>query len=168
MPEDIKTPPAPQEPNGGTGDNQTEKLYTQEDIDKAVESRLNRERRNREKDPEYKAFKAWQESQQTESEKAQEKENAYQRAVKENALLKAEKKLINENVKPEFAEFVAEKVMAMGDDFEKNLAEYKKSNPHFFGETVIRKMSSSPSMGGSGQGSTTNDRMNDLIRGARK
>lgn len=163
---EIKTP-AQQEKNEGADNTPTEKLYTNEDLEKAVENRLIRERKLREKDPEYKAFKEWQSSQKTEAEKQTEKDNTLSQLQSENAMLKAEKQVIAANVKPEFAEFVASKVMAMGEDFEKNLSDYKKNNPHFFGETVLKKMSSSPSMSGSGQPGTTNDRMNSLIRGAR-
>ena len=166
MAEELTTP-APQESNVGSVNNPTEKKYTQEDLETAVENRLIRERKLREKDPDYKAFKQWQQSQQTEAEKQAEKEQEYNRALNENALLKAEKKVISADVKPEFSEFVTSKVLAMGDDFEKNLADYKKNNPHFFGETVLKKMSSSPSLGGTGHERTTNERMNELIRGAR-
>lgn len=128
------------------------KSYTQDDIDAIVEKRLARERR----------------SQKTTDEKHNELQKNYDSALSELAALKAEKKVISANAKLEFAEFVASKVLSMGDDFEANLAEYKKNNPQYFGETVVKKVSTSPDLSGKAGASTTNDKMNNLIRGARK
>lgn len=144
------------------------KSYTQEELDNLIESRLNRDRNQRKNTPEYKAFLEWQKSQKTDDEKNKELMDNYNLAKNELAVLKAEKKVINANAKPEFAEFVASKVLAMGDDFEANLAEYKKNNPQYFGETVVKKVSTSPDLGGKAGNQTTNDKMNNLIRGARK
>ena len=53
-------------------------------------------------------------------------------------------------------------------DFETALKNYKKENPQFFGEVVVKKVQSSPSLNtGGNQPQTTNNIMNDLLRGAR-
>ena len=166
MAEEIKNP-APQEENVDTGTEPAEKTYTQEEIDSLVEKRLSRERRKHENDPDYKAFKEWQKTQKTDEERNAERDKELADTKNEIAMLRAEKKVIGANAKPEFAEFIASKVLLMGEDFDKNLADYKKNNPHFFGETVVKKVSSAPTLGGRSEEGTTNQKMNDLIRGAR-
>ena len=47
-------------------------------------------------------------------------------------------------------------------DFEKALKDFKKENPQYFGEVVVKKVQSSPNLnGGASQGQTTNSIMND-------
>ena len=106
-----QTPPAPK----GT-------TFTQADVDRIVGERLAREKEKQIPEADLKAFREWRKNQKTEAEKAAEREAEYQRAASENAQLKAEKKVLSAQVKPEFAEFVASKVLAMGEDLEKNLA----------------------------------------------
>ncbi len=145
------------------------KSYTQEELDTIIEKRIARDRRTRENTPEFKAFKEWESSQKTADEKNSELQKNYDNALSELAILKAEKKVLNANCQNEFAEFVASKVLAMGDDFENNLADYKKDNPQYFGETVVKKVATSPSLTGTAAtGNTTNDKMNSVLRGARK
>lgn len=156
------------EPGTPQGTEPEVKSYTQEELDTIIEKRIARDRRTRENTPEYKAFKEWEESQKSQDDKNSELKKNYDLAKNELAVLKAEKKVISANAKPEFAEFVASKVLSMGDDFEANLAEYKKDNPQYFGETVVKKVATSPDLGGKAGNQTTNDKMNSLIRGARK
>ena len=47
-------------------------------------------------------------------------------------------------------------------------AKYKKDNPQYFGETVVKKVQSSPAMAGGTQPQTTNDIMNNLLRSGRE
>jgi hypothetical protein len=168
---ELENTPAQQgntETSTSTGTEPEKKSYTQEELDAIIEKRIARDRRTRENTPEYKAFKEWEDSQKTKEEKESELQKKYDLSQSELAVLKAEKKVISANAKPEFAEFVASKVLSMGDDFEANLAEYKKNNPQYFGETVVKKVSTSPDLSGKAGASTTNDKMNNLIRGARK
>lgn len=76
----------------------------------------------------------------------------------------------NSNVKKEFSEFVTSKVMANVNDetdFTKALESYKKENPQYFGDTVVKKVQSGPTLNGGGtQPQTTNDIMNNILRGA--
>lgn len=88
----------------------------------------------------------------------------------ENKDLKAQLKMGDSNVKKEFSKFVRSEIMSKVDDkndFESVLKEYKKENPQYFGDTVIKKVQSSPNLnGGEPQAPTTNSIMNDILRSA--
>ena len=94
-----------------------------------------------------------------------------QTITNENKDLKAEIQMNGSNVKKEFSKFVRSEVMAnVKDDidFTTALETYKKDNPQYFGETVVKKVQSSPSLNtGGNQPQTTNNIMNDIIRGSR-
>lgn len=167
MAEQITTPTPEGNPGTDGAPAPTEKTFTQAEVDSLISERLNRDRRTRESDPDFKAFKEWQKTQKTEAEKQAEREREHTAALNELAALKAEKKVLAANAKPEFAEFVASKILAMGEDFEKNLSDYKKNNPQYFGEAVVKKVASAPKLDGQGAAPTTNSKMNDLIRGIR-
>lgn len=87
----------------------------------------------------------------------------------ENKTLKAESKMRDTDVKKEFSKFVMSEVMSQVDDktdFETALGNYKKENPQYFGETVVKKVQSSPSVGtGENHQTTADDIMNNLLRG---
>lgn len=93
-----------------------------------------------------------------------------QTLTNENKDLKAEIQMNGSNVKKEFSKFVRSEVMAnVKDDidFTTALETYKKDNPQYFGETVVKKVQSSPSLQtGGNQPQTTNNIMNDIIRGS--
>lgn len=85
--------------------------------------------------------------------------------------LKAQLQMSNSNVKKEFSKFVTSEIMAQVNDdhdFASVLETYKKDNPQYFGDTIVRKVQSSPSLNtGGNQAPTSNDIMNDIIRGAK-
>ena len=87
----------------------------------------------------------------------------------ENKNLKAEIQMSGSEVKKEFSKFVMSEVMSKVDDktdFETALGDYKKENPQYFGETVVKKVQSSPSVGtGENHQTTADDIMNNLLRG---
>ena len=93
-----------------------------------------------------------------------------QSVTDENKQLKTQLQMSNSNVKKEFSKFVTNEIMSKvndDNDFESVLASYKKENPQYFGESVVRKVQSSPILnGGDVKPQTTNDIMNDLLRGA--
>ena len=105
----------------------------------------------------------------------EEKDNSLkdlQTITTENDDLKAQIQISGANVKKEFEKFVTSEVRGMVDektDFSKALENYKKDNPQYFGETVIKKVQTSPELaGGDVTPQTTNNIMNDILRGARK
>lgn len=95
-----------------------------------------------------------------------------QTLTNENKDLRAEIQMNGSNVKKEFSKFVRSEVLANvndDNDFTKALENYKKENPQYFGDVVVKKVQSSPSLNtGGNQPQTTNNIMNDLLRGARK
>jgi len=88
----------------------------------------------------------------------------------ENKDLKAQIKMVDCGVKKEFSKFVRNEVMSKVDDktdFETALENYKKENSQYFGETVVKKVQSSPNLnGGVVKETTTNDIMNSILRGS--
>lgn len=93
-----------------------------------------------------------------------------QTLTNENKDLKAEIQMNGSNVKKEFSKFVRSEVMSnVNDDvdFTKALENYKKENPQYFGETVVKKVQTSPAVGvGEPKGNTTSDIMNNILRGS--
>jgi len=143
----------------------TEKTYTQADIDASFEAGIKKANSDWSKSDEYKAFKTWQDNQKSEAEKLSAERAETARIKHENDIFKAEKKAFKAGAKSEFAEYVGEKVLAMDGDFDTNLAKYKKDYPQFFGETVIRRVSSSPQFDSGGKLSqNTNDIINNGLR----
>lgn len=144
----------------------SEKTFTQADVDRIVADRLARERKNAPSAEDMKAFKEWKKNSQTDAEKYSEMEATLKASQAELTALKNQQSVTKAECKPEFAEFVADKVAKMGDDFDANLAEFKKSNPQYFGETKIVKLNSSPKLsGGAVTENNENTIMNALIRG---
>ena len=92
-----------------------------------------------------------------------------QNLTNENKELKTQIQMSNSKVKKEFEKFVTSEIMNSVDnehDFQTVLDNYKKENPQYFGDSVVKKVQSSPVLsGGTPQPQTTNDIMNNLIRG---
>ena len=88
----------------------------------------------------------------------------------ENTNLKADIQLNKSNVKSEFSDFVRSEVLSRVNDetdFTTALNDYKKNSPQYFGDTVVKKVQSSPSLNtGETMPHTTNEIMNDILRGA--
>lgn len=88
----------------------------------------------------------------------------------ENKDLKAQLQMSDSNVKKEFSKFVTSEVMSNVNeetDFATALETYKKDNPQYFGDTVVKKVQSSPVLTGGTQPQTTNDIMNNILRSGR-
>lgn len=93
-----------------------------------------------------------------------------QNIANENKDLKAQVQMSNSNVKKEFSKFVTSEVMANVNDetdFATALENYKSDNPQYFGETVVKKVQTSPNLNGGSQETTTNSIMNDILRSAK-
>ena len=69
----------------------------------------------------------------------------------------------------EFSKFVTSEVLSLVNDttdFETALKDYKKNNPQYFGEVIVKKVQTSPSLNAGGdKPQTTNDIMNSILRG---
>jgi len=146
-----------------------QKTYTKEDIDASFNAGVKKANSDWQKDEKYKEFLEWKKSSQNDSEKLAELETSNQELKKENELLKATNKVANSDVKPEFLKFVTSEVMAMVNettDFDTALKNFKKDNTQYFGEVVVKKVQSSPTLNNGGnQPTSTNDIMNKLLRG---
>ena len=156
--------------NGG----QEVKTFTQEEVNSIVEERLAKVKKNMPSKEELQQYNEWKETQKTEQEKNEELMNQLKAnngtLTDENTKLKAQIQIMNSNVKKEFVKFVTSEVLAMVSDevdLVTALKSYKKDNPQYFGDTVIKKTQTSPSLNAGGdKPQTTNDIMNNILRGA--
>ena len=163
------------DPNVGEGTEPTGvepvKTYTQQDIDNSFNAGVKKANSDWQKDEKYKEFLEWKKTNQNDSEKISELTTANTNLTNELNTLKAQIKVNESDVKKEFSKFVTSEVMSLVNvttDFETALKNYKKDNPQYFGETVVKKVQSSPSLsGGTPKAQTTNSIMNDILRGAR-
>lgn len=148
-----------------------EKTFTQADVDKMIQSRLDRERKKYPSEEEITAYRTWKDSQQTEQERQakQAKDLADSKAAltasqAEVEQLRRDKYVLSKGLTGEDAEFIAFKAMKMVNDkttFEQAVdaltANRKKAT---FDWTA-------PAGGGTKE-NTANQQMNALIRGALK
>lgn len=93
-----------------------------------------------------------------------------QNLTNENNDLKAELQMNDSDVKKEFSKFVISEVRSKVNDdtdFATALKNYKEENPQYFGNSQKVKVQSSPTLaGGAPAPQTTNQIMNDILRGA--
>lgn len=148
-----------------------EKTFTQADVDKLIQTRLERERKKYPSEEEITAYRTWKDGQQTEQERQakQEKDLADSKAAltasqAEVEQLRRDKYVLSKGLTGEDAEFIAFKAMKMVNDkttFEQAVdaltANRKKAT---FDWTA-------PAGGGTKE-NTANQQMNALIRGALK
>ena len=118
---------------------------------------------------EYKGYKTENENLSKQLEEKEKSMKGFEDVSNENKSLKAQLKLNENNIKKEFSKFVTSEIMSQVDDkndFDTVLKSYKKDNPQFFGDTVIKKTQTSPSLNAGGdKPQTTNDIMNSILRG---
>lgn len=119
---------------------------------------------------EYKSYKIENENLSKQLEEKEKSMKGFEDVSNENKSLKAQLKLNENNIKKEFSKFVTSEIMSQVDDkndFDTVLKSYKKDNPQYFGDTVIKKTQTSPSLNAGGdKPQTTNDIMNNILRGA--
>lgn len=147
------------------------KTYTKEDLDNSFNAGVKKASSEWQKDEKYKEFLNWKKTNQNDGEKIAELTTNNTNLTNEVALLKAQLQVSESDVKKEFARFVTSEVMNQVNettDFETALKDYKKNNPQFFGETVVKKVQTSPALNGGGdKPKTTNSIMNELLRNGR-
>lgn len=119
---------------------------------------------------EYKGYKTENENLSKQLEEKEKSMKGFEDVSNENKSLKAQLKLNENNIKKEFSKFVTSEIMSQvndKNDFDTVLKSYKKDNPQYFGDTVIKKTQTSPSLNAGGdKPQTTNDIMNNILRGA--
>ena len=150
-------------------ENTSVKTYTEQDIQNSFNAGVKKANSEWQKDAKYKEFLDWKKSNQNDSEKIAELQTSNENLKKENEMLKATNKVAKSEVKPEFLKFVTNEVMGLTNDttdFETALKNYKKENPQFFGEVVIKKTQSSPSLVGGQKAITIDEIFNNMIRNA--
>ena len=97
---------------------------------------------------EYKGYKTENENLSKQLEEKEKSMKGFEDVSNENKSLKAQLKLNENNIKKEFSKFVTSEIMSQVDDkndFDTVLKSYKKDNPQYFGDTVIKKTQTSPS-----------------------
>lgn len=110
---------------------QAEKTFTQEELNKIVQDRLDKEKKKMPSKEELKAFKEWQESQKTAEQKQAEKDAEYQKTLNELNTLKQTNAVLSAGVNKDDADYVIFKVGKMEGEFEENLAKFLKDNPKY-------------------------------------
>ena len=110
---------------------QAEKTFTQEELNKIVQERLEKEKKKMPSKEELKAFKDWQESQKTAEQKQAEKEAEYQKTLNELNTLKQTNAVLSAGVNKDDADYVLFKVSKMEGEFDENLAKFLKDNPKY-------------------------------------
>ena len=118
---------------------------------------------------EYKGYKTENENLSKQLEEKEKSMKGFEDVSNENKSLKAQLKLNENNIKKEFSKFVTSEIMSQVDDkndFDTVLKSYKKDNPQYFGDTVIKKTQTSPCLNAGGdKPQTPNDIMNSILRG---
>lgn len=148
-----------------------EKTYTKEDIDASFNAGVKKANSEWQKDAKYKEFLEWKEAGKKDSDKLNELQASYDAILKENNTLKATNEVAKNDVKPEFAKFVTSEVMNMVNDtitLEDAIKTYKKDNPQYFGEVVVKKVQTSPNLVGGNTPQNANSIMNDILRNCKK
>ena len=131
-----------------------QKFYTEEDIQNSFNAGVRKASSEWQKDEQFKEFLAWKESNLDDTDRInalisdnddlQDENNFLWQELEQ---LNAQIQVDNSGVKREFSKFVTSEVLDMVDettDFEHALREFKRDNPQYFGETVIRKVQTAP------------------------
>jgi len=107
------------------------KTFTQADVDRIIAERLQRERAKLPNDDELKAYREWKKSQQSEAEKAAEREKELAELHSKKTDLERELAVLKAGVRAKDADYVIFKVSRMDGDFSENLARFLKDNTEF-------------------------------------
>ena len=168
------------EQNGGASENEQnsggngnegggEKTYTQAEVDKMIEKRLARERKNQPSEQELTEFREYQKThkQKTDAEKVTELTGERDSAQTELEMARSENYLLKQGVDPEDVDYYTYKItrsMKEDEDFEDAAKAFLKDHkPRSSGGGV--RFDTGGRLNGGGKKSE-NDVMNALIRGA--
>lgn len=147
------------------------KTFTQADVDKLIQSRLERERKKYPSEEEITAYRTWKDGQQTEQERQAKRDkeladskSALSAAQSELEQVKRDKYVLSKGLTGDDAEFIAFKALKMVDDkttFEQAVDKLTENRQKV-------KFDWTAPAGGSDKPNATNAAMNSLIRGALK
>ena len=137
-----------------------EKTFTQAELDKVIADRLARERAKMPAADKLKAFEEWQKTQQSEAEKAAEREKELAKLQSEAENLKRENAVIKAGVNIEDVDYVLFKVGKMEGEFEKNLKTYLEENKKYTEPKTVQMQGTQhdPSRAGDNSTLTARDR----------
>lgn len=148
-----------------------ERTFTQADVDKMIQSRLDRERKKYPSEEEITAYRTWKDSQQTEQERQAKRDkeladskSALTAAQAEIEQMKRDKYVLSKGLTGDDAEFIAFKAMKMVDDkttFEQAVDKLTENRQKV-------KFDWTAPAGGGEKKENINAAMNNLIRGALK
>lgn len=110
---------------------QAEKTFTQDELNKIVQERLDKEKKKMPSKEELKVFKDWQESQKTAEQKQAEKDAEYRKTLNELNTLKQTNAVLEAGVNKDDVDYVLFKVSKMEGEFEENLTKFLKDNPKY-------------------------------------
>ena len=135
MAEEANTTDKDQDQSQDNEDNSTaeklEKTFTQAELDKVISDRLARERAKMPAADKLKAFEEWQKSQQSEAEKAAEREKEFAKLQGEAETLKRENMAIKAGVNNGDVDYVLFKVGKMEGEFADNLKAFLAENTKY-------------------------------------
>lgn len=147
------------------------KTFTQADVDKLIQTRLERERKKYPSEEEITAYRTWKDSQQTEQERQAKRDkeladskSALSAAQSELEQVKRDKYVLSKGLIGDDAEFIAFKALKMVDDkttFEQAVDKLTENRQKV-------KFDWTAPAGGGEKKTDTNAAMNSLIRGALK
>lgn len=148
-----------------------EKTFTQADVDKMIQTRLDRERKKYPSEEEITAYRTWKDGQQTEQERQAKREkeladskSALTAAQAEIEQMKRDKYVLSKGLTDDDAEFIAFKALKMVDDkttFEQAVDKLTENRQKV-------KFDWTAPVGNGEKPNATNAAMNNLIRGALK
>lgn len=148
-----------------------EKTFTQADVDKMIQTRLDRERKKYPSDEEITAYRTWKDGQQTEQERQAKRDkeladskSALTAAQAEIEQMKRDKYVLSKGLTGDDAEFIAFKALKMVDDkttFEQAVDKLTENRQKV-------KFDWTAPAGNGDKPNATNAAMNSLIRGALK
>lgn len=148
-----------------------EKTFTQADVDKMIQTRLDREREKYPSEEEITAYRTWKDGQQTEQERQAKRDkeladskSALTAAQAEIEQMKRDKYVLSKGLTDDDAEFIAFKALKMVDDkttFEQAVDKLTENRQKV-------KFDWTAPVGNGEKPNATNAAMNNLIRGALK
>lgn len=125
------------------------KTFTQEEVNRFVQDRLDREKKKMPSKEDLDAFSKWKESQKTETEKQAEIQKKLTQKEQEATNLKNENIALRKGVNADDVDYVLFKVSKLEGDFEENLDNFLKENDKFLKSNSTKDASEQKDTGAS-------------------